>query len=1068
MQNLILKSLVLIGVIGGSCYVVYKAQTGIQEASKDADPTTFKSVQVQEDGPDDQTAEGDLFSNVDLVFPESPDGPPDGNTESANSPLKNSGSGSSAGMAPIQFDSEESSQFGGDSSVTPENEDGRPLQFAAVEHSENGGNTEYEAGSPLAFPVTALDDVQTHRIEENPNGLLLPNNSPEPPASKNYPALNAGEYVPTQRYFNPRKQPVAEADEVTPVGEPYDLSFESDGIAIDSKTSIAESEDAAPTLRPLEGGIPFGPRATNERMASETVHGEAEATPQPLFLPQDDVRNAEAATASPLENNAVLPAENGQFYGSVEAVSPDDSASEVIEVSGESGASPQAAELLPDSLPAFSSLPEPEPLTAPVAGNPFENYTPQKMENEQAPIRTADTGFDVPPPRTALPVVENDPFGVGRVQLANDESLAGDEFHVDPPESNRADESLVLPSSDSASRPMSNDDSGRPGSETANEVSPVIPSSAADELQDSLDVNDQSAPSFGSVGEVVLPEVSEPVQAEILEQPFAAGQSEDILPTITPSRDGDVAVGERENRLPVIRPAGRSPAPTGNISPSNNEHSQVNSASRELSTGIESSSSVSSEPAATVDENLIGQGTLSEDVASGPQSPELTIEKRAPQTATIGEKLIYSIIVKNVGGSEARSLVVEDRIPRGTRLEGTIPQAVLSDGVLTWNRPRLQPGEVWEIQLLVVPLEAGELGSVATVSFESAVAAMIEVTAPKIEMEMTGPVEAVVGTNVPYQFTIHNTGKGKAKDVYLRTILPDELTHPGGQDIEYRIGDLGPGETRNVDLIVQTATAGAPTVEAIITANGQNQAKSSADLRIIQSRLRVATTGPQRGFVGRGATFRIQVTNDSSQPLAEIQLAGQIPKGSDLTDQLPGWNALTREVTWTIPQLSPGETKDFSVSMIPKNDGEQLLKLTARDRAGNEATVSSTLKVKGFADLDVDITGASRTALVGEQVSFRLNLRNGGTASASAVQARFEIPEGLAFASAQGPSAYQISGNVLRFEPLQEVQVGSEQAYDIVLTAAEACDSKLLVELESADFAEPVKLEEPIRVIRNE
>ena len=61
-----------------------------------------------------------------------------------------------------------------------------------------------------------------------------------------------------------------------------------------------------------------------------------------------------------------------------------------------------------------------------------------------------------------------------------------------------------------------------------------------------------------------------------------------------------------------------------------------------------------------------GDGTVSEQAPLGPQRPQLNIEKIAPQNALIGQPLIYTILVKNVGNSDAHDVVVEDRIPKGT------------------------------------------------------------------------------------------------------------------------------------------------------------------------------------------------------------------------------------------------------------------------------------------------------------------------------------------------------------------------------------------------------------------
>ncbi|TWT51530.1 Large cysteine-rich periplasmic protein OmcB precursor [Thalassoglobus neptunius] len=462
---------------------------------------------------------------------------------------------------------------------------------------------------------------------------------------------------------------------------------------------------------------------------------------------------------------------------------------------------------------------------------------------------------------------------------------------------------------------------------------------------------------------------------------------------------------------------------------------------------------------------LIGQGTIDRDVNEGDQSPELTIEKKAPASATIDEPLIYSILIKNVGGSPAKSLVVEDRIPKGTKLKGTIPQASLSNGVLTWERPELQPGDVWEIQLLVIPMEAGEIGSVATVSFEAAVAARIRVTAPKIELKMQGPKEAVTGKTATYQMTITNSGEGSAKEVYLRTILPELLSHPGGRDIEYRVGDLPAGESRSIDLVLTAEAAGVASSQALVTVNGETHAETHSDLRILDSRIGLIQSGPKRGFVGRPIEMTSRVTNLSSQRLSNVKVIERIPVGLSPAQPLPGWDAEKRVLIRNFEVLEAGESRDLKTPLVPDQAGSLSLSFVARDDENNIVEAASTLEVKGFADLDIDVLGQNQTVLVGDQVSFRLKLKNDGTAAAENVLTQFVIPDGLTFTSAKGPSQYQVQGNRIVFQPVAEVGMGDTQEFDIVLTAAGACNSKVGVELMTADYSEPIRFEKPVRVV---
>ncbi|MCA9079332.1 MAG: DUF11 domain-containing protein [Planctomycetaceae bacterium] len=467
---------------------------------------------------------------------------------------------------------------------------------------------------------------------------------------------------------------------------------------------------------------------------------------------------------------------------------------------------------------------------------------------------------------------------------------------------------------------------------------------------------------------------------------------------------------------------------------------------------------------------LTGTGTVPSDAPRGPQQPELKIEKIAPTEAIVGEPLIYSIIVRNIGGSAAENVVVEDRIPRGVdaREVGTSPQAFVTGDKLFWELGTLAPGQEQKIQLRVIPIEAGEIGSVATVSFKTSVAASIRVTAPKLGIVITGPSEVAVGEQVNYKFRITNSGEGEARKVFIRTLLPPGVQHPGGNDLEYEIGNLPPGQSRDVELSMMAVSAGVIHPEALVTIDGDVKDDQQIDLNIIESRLTIARTGPNKRFIGRPAAYTNTITNASSEVLTGITVTEQIPPGVDWTPQ-PGtnarWDVQTRSVTWTIAQLRPGESQQLVAQMVAQNVGDHTGTVTALDSRGNRADLATSLAVKGFADLGIDVQRPGQPVLLGEQVSMRVAIRNDGTASAKNVQAAFEIPRGLNFVSAKGPVAFNPVGSMVAFSPIDELAVGEKQEFDIILTAAEINpDARVKVHLDTADLESPIQREELIRI----
>src|SRR5439155_14922564 len=140
-----------------------------------------------------------------------------------------------------------------------------------------------------------------------------------------------------------------------------------------------------------------------------------------------------------------------------------------------------------------------------------------------------------------------------------------------------------------------------------------------------------------------------------------------------------------------------------------------------------------------------------------------TIDKIAPPTAVLGRPMVYHIEVRNVGSISAHQVVVEDVVPPGLKIDGSIPQARLNDGRLIWKLGTLAPGQQKKISVKAIPQAEGTLSSVATVNFSgdadspaSTPASSVPASnglqsntpGPKLKFDVIAPRQAAVGTPI--------------------------------------------------------------------------------------------------------------------------------------------------------------------------------------------------------------------------------------------------------------------------------------------------------------------------------
>lgn len=461
-----------------------------------------------------------------------------------------------------------------------------------------------------------------------------------------------------------------------------------------------------------------------------------------------------------------------------------------------------------------------------------------------------------------------------------------------------------------------------------------------------------------------------------------------------------------------------------------------------------------------------GDGTIGEQAPLGPQRPQLNIEKVAPQNALIGQPLIYSILVKNVGNSEAHDVVVEDRIPKGTRLSGTNPQAELTGKKLIWRIGTLVPAEQRRISIRVIPFEAGDIGSVATVNFVSEAAAETVVTAPRLAFELSAPKDVKLGAMVPFHFKVTNVGTGEARGVVIRDLIPEGLSHAAGNDLEYEIGRLPPGKSRELTLDLKAARIGPTVNKALVVGEGGLSVRAQAAIEISGSKIALMRSGPPRRYLGRPAIYANTIVNESKYEVAGVIAVETVPPGMDFAGATHGgqFNEGSRTIAWRIDRMLPNETCIVKSKLIPKATGTQTSTVRISVPDGESTEASSQTVVEGFAALGVDVAGADGPVDVGEKVTLRVNARNKGTVAATNVVVTVEIPEQMTVISVRGPRHKQ-EGRQVQFGPMPALEGRTEAFCEVVLQAAKRGDSRIRVSLRADQVDKPLTREESVLVL---
>ena len=286
------------------------------------------------------------------------------------------------------------------------------------------------------------------------------------------------------------------------------------------------------------------------------------------------------------------------------------------------------------------------------------------------------------------------------------------------------------------------------------------------------------------------------------------------------------------------------------------------------------------EPAPAQIYDLASNATPGAQHLEGVRTPSLVLEKRAPEEIQVGKPAIFEIHIKNSGPVDANNIMVLDHVPRGTRfVDASPPPQQSPDGQLLWQLGTLKPGDEKSISIQLIPTEEGEIGSVARVAFEAEASVKTRCTRPQLAIDVQSAQRVLIGETMIYTVKISNPGTGDATGVILEEDVPDGFSHPAGNELEFELGTLRPGESRVVNLTLKAEQAGMWENIMLVRADGNLVEEDGARTEVIAPQLRLTTRGPSKRYLERPATYNIEVANPGTAPAKDIELVAFLHKG---------------------------------------------------------------------------------------------------------------------------------------------------------------------------------------------
>ncbi len=390
---------------------------------------------------------------------------------------------------------------------------------------------------------------------------------------------------------------------------------------------------------------------------------------------------------------------------------------------------------------------------------------------------------------------------------------------------------------------------------------------------------------------------------------------------------------------------------------------------------------------------------------------------------------------------------------------------------MLWSLGTLKPGNEQNIELELMPTDEGEIGSVATVHFRAEASVRTIATKPMLEMEVEGPRSVMKGQQVLVKIKISNPGSGAATGVTLSETVPQGLTHPAGQELEFDVGTLKPGESRTLELSLVAAEAGIVTNVITATGDANSAPKPTPSWKSLPRNWKSALQAPN------GAISSATPRTTSRSPIPA-------PPRPRISNWWPCCRAScnSSQPTTTASSIRPriasiGAWKSCRPRKPARSTLTTLPLAAGRHQAGHQdrghsrtwpTKAKKSLSIEGLAALNFQLSDASDPIEVNGQNVYEVKVTNQGTKAASNVQLVALLPPEMKAVSAEGPVRYRIEGQRIVFEPLKQLGAKAEATYKVTTQALQPGDLRLQVQISTDEIREPITKEESTRVFGNE
>lgn len=286
--------------------------------------------------------------------------------------------------------------------------------------------------------------------------------------------------------------------------------------------------------------------------------------------------------------------------------------------------------------------------------------------------------------------------------------------------------------------------------------------------------------------------------------------------------------------------------------------------------------------------------------------PKLEVRMTGPDSALIGETVVFQISLSNTGTGPIHRILLRDRLPAGLHHPaGELLEAEVAG---------LEPGESRTVMLRTTAVKTGDFeheieafadGQAMTVQRvsnlrESTIASTsktsIRIVEPALSLHVTAPKICLVKCDSLIAIEVNNPGTAAARHIRVIARIPDGTDFvavdeggrydPVSRTVHWACPMLEPSGKRVWTIKVRGATLGTTTCAAVAVAEPNLTARGDAAISIegVPALSLEVIDLDDPSPVDTDAQYEIRVINQGTCPCTGIQIVAQLPEGMELRE----------------------------------------------------------------------------------------------------------------------------------------------------------------------------------------